>query len=440
MAPRPSALTRMGPIAPRRPRLLLAIVAAAVVVAAIAVGLGYAAYLNAAISFPDSWGASQLANQLAGSSMQSNNVLIASVEATSGNSATGTGSLVLVHLDPAHGRVWELWIPPDVQSLVAGYGYVPMSDAHLYGGSAGTVKAVKRLTGLSINEYVEVNPQAIRTLTEYYGGAWVNVPTAIQSVQSGSAPSYPITSVLAGWQRVDAEQALTLMRVTPAFADPDYALIQDQQLVVTALATEVGASPSEIPGAVRVVAPYLKTTMSLNELLSLGSALRSGGPSIDSAVVIGTRTGKVVVPDTKILKRLIAAMQAGQPFGIPGATLAGAAAQSAAVVSSKPASQVRVTVKNGSGLSGAAKQAAGVLQTHGFAILSTGNANINVYNQTYVVYHADKSLAELVAQYLQPGVKIVPAAGLYSFPGDVLVMVGKDWDLSKAPVAPIQTK
>jgi hypothetical protein len=57
-----------------------------------------------------------------------------------------------------------------------------------------------------------------------------------------------------------------------------------------------------------------------------------------------------------------------------------------------------------------------------------------------VVYRSDKSLAELVAQYLQPGVKIVPAAGLYTFDGDVLVMVGKDWDLSKAPVAPIQTK
>lgn len=85
-------------------------------------------------------------------------------------------------------------------------------------------------------------------------------------------------------------------------------------------------------------------------------------------------------------------------------------------------------------------QAAGVLQTHGFVIQSTGNANMNVYKQTLVIYHGDKSLADLVAQYLQPGVKLVPAAGLYSFTGDVLVMVGKDWDLSKAPVAAIQTK
>jgi hypothetical protein len=98
-----------------------------------------------------------------------------------------------------------------------------------------------------------------------------------------------------------------------------------------------------------------------------------------------------------------------------------------------------VTVHNGSGISGAAKQAADVLLTQGFHIASTGNANQNVYNKTFVIYNTDVSLANLVAQFLPAGTKVVRANGMYAFKTDILVIVGKDWDLSKVPVAAIKT-
>jgi hypothetical protein len=217
----------------------------------------------------------------------------------------------------------------------------------------------------------------------------------------------------------------------------------DQQRLVHAIAGAIAqrAGSPAVLGILAASAPSIKTTLGLGGLSDLETQLRNAGSSrIWEATLTGASGRTGLVPDAATLTRLVGEIHRGVPFDLPAAELPNAAAKDSTVVATKTPSRVTVTVSNGGGISGAAKQAAGVLQTQGFHIVSTGNATSNVYQQTYVVYGSDKGLAQLVAQYLQPGTKIIPSDGFYTFKTDVLVVVGKDWDLGKVPAAQIQAQ
>ncbi|HEY5473420.1 MAG TPA: LytR C-terminal domain-containing protein, partial [Candidatus Limnocylindrales bacterium] len=217
----------------------------------------------------------------------------------------------------------------------------------------------------------------------------------------------------------------------------------DQQLVLGALGPKVEKSGNLAArlSAITEIAPLVKTNMTITELADLVSTMRDAGSAgTYSATVSGASSPGYIQPDPASLAMLTADIRAQRAFSTSSTALVALAAKSPTVSASKPPSKVTVTVANGSGISGAAKQAAGVLQTQGFPIASTGNANQNVYPQTFVIYKSDVTLANLVAQYLPPGTKVVRGNGMYAFTTDVLVIIGKDWDLSKVPVAPIKTQ
>ena len=108
--------------------------------------------------------------------------------------------------------------------------------------------------------------------------------------------------------------------------------------------------------------------------------------------------------------------------------------------SAKKPSQINITVRNGSGLGGVAKQAASILKAKTFAVGEIGNANQNVYSKTMIIYKDDLAAAELVASAMPPGTKIVQSRGMYSFDTDILVVVGKDWDVAKVPAAQVTSQ
>ena len=405
--------------------------------------LGYAAYLRKSIAFTDPAQSAKIHYQLSGTWSQTYNVLVAGVDSGSSSDAYRTDTLVLLHVDPKAKRVWLLSIPRDTRYLIAGQGSKTIADAHYYSGPAGTVQAVERLTGLPVNFYMEFKLAAIQKATDAYGGVWVNVPVAVNDPNADSSPSRSAARISAGYQLLDGYHALTLARTQPTFENQTYARMADQQLVLGALGAKIEKSGNlaALFNAVTGVAPLVKTTMTLTEISDLATTMRDAGSANRyGATVRGTSRDGYSEPDAAALALLVADIRAQRPFSASATALAALAAQSPAVAASKPPSKVTVTVTNGSGISGAAKQAAGVLQTQGFPIVSTGNANQNVYPQTFVIYNSDVTLANLVAQYLPPGAKVVRGNGMYGFKSDVLVIVGKDWDLGKVPVAPIKTQ
>jgi hypothetical protein len=98
---------------------------------------------------------------------------------------------------------------------------------------------------------------------------------------------------------------------------------------------------------------------------------------------------------------------------------------------------VKVRVFNGSGTPGLAASTATALQTAGFTVAGTGNADSANYTRTEIRYAAgDTALATtLAAQF--PGAELTQQTGIT--PGTVELVIGSDFTAVGKPLAPVAT-
>lgn len=377
--------------------------------------------------------------------MEPYNLLLLGVDKRPDETAYRTDTMLVAHIDPVQKKVWMLSIPRDTKVAIPGHGERKINDAHFFGGPKLTVQTVEKFTGLKINHYMEVNFSAFSKAVDALGGVWVTVPQAINDKKADRSPHHRAAKVPAGYQKLDGEHALTFVR-SRDYPDADWTRMKNQQLFFKALADQVSktSSVAKIPGVISAVAPYVATDMSLVEMIKTAQSLKdAGGANVYTATVTGTWKSPYVYPDLKKLAHFVADIKAGRSFDAtksvsPTETVGPGGTPKAATA--KTPAQVTVTVQNGSGISGAAKQAASIMKAQGFQVPTVGNTNQNVYKQTMIIYKTDIGPAELAGTYLPRGTKLVASRGMYAFATDVLVIVGKDWNVSKVPAAPVETR
>ncbi len=373
------------------------------------------------------------------------NLLLLGVDRRPGEKAFRTDTMILAHVDPVQKQVWLLSLPRDTKVAIPGHGERKINDAHFYGGPELTIKTVQNFTGLKINHYMEVNFTAFEKAVDGLGGVWVDVPKAINDKKADRSPHHRAAKIDAGYQRLDGEHALTFVR-SRDYVDADWQRMKNQQLFFKALADTMKKSSSvvKIPSVINSVAPYIMTDMSIVEMIKTAQALKdAGGSRVYTATVTGEWKSPFVYPDTKRLKSLVGDIKAGRAFDATSSaspTTTVGPGGGALPVSAKKPSQITVTVQNGSGITGAAKQASSILKAQGFQVPTVGNANQNVYDKTMIIYKTDIGPAQTVATYMPPKTKLVQSRAMYAFDTDVLVIVGKDWDVSKVPAAPVKTQ
>ena len=363
------------------------------------------------------------------------NVLILGADYRPGDKRYRSDSMMVAHVDPKLKRVWLVSIPRDTRVEIAGHGAEKINAARFIGGPEGAIKATEGLTGLKMNHYIEMNFVGFKDAVDALGGVWVDVPVTIDDEQADNTPGNRASHIDAGYQLLDGDHALTFTRARHQFADQDLSRIRNQQLFMKALADQIAetSSISRIANTVSAVTSYLRTDMSLVEMVSTAQALKAaGGKSLYTATAKGEWKSPYIYPDEVHIAELVADIEAKRPF--EGAAAAGA------VSGAKPAknhASVSVTVHNGSGNAGVAKQVASILAAQGFRVGEVGNANQSVYEKTLFVYKNSRADAESLASVM-PGTRIVQSRGMYSFTTDVLVVVGKDWDVSKVPVTSVK--
>src|ERR1700722_2845021 len=94
-------------------------------------------------------------------------------------------TLMLVHISPAHSRVTVISLPRDSWVNIPGFGMNKINAAYGLGGPQLMVKTVEQATGLTINDYVEVNFLAFVTVIDALGGVNVCLPEALDDPSSG---------------------------------------------------------------------------------------------------------------------------------------------------------------------------------------------------------------------------------------------------------------
>ena len=373
--------------------------------------------------------------------MEPVNILVLGADYRKGDTRYRTDSMIVAHIDPQKKKMWMISIPRDTRVEVPGRGAIKINAAHAYGGPEGAVTAVEGLTGLKMNHYVEVNFTGFRKAVDALGGVWVDVPVSIDDWQADQSKGHIASRIDAGYQRLDGAHALTFVRARHQFADQDFSRMKNQQLFFRALADQLAKSSNltRLPQFVSAVAPYIKTDMSLVDIMKMAQSMRgSGSQSIYTATLKGPWKSPFIYADVDQLATLLKAMKEGRSFEATSTT--GTVTPAGGKVVAKKPAQITITVRNGSGMNGVAKQASSILKAKTFSVGEVGNANQNVYSNSMVIYKTDQAAAELVASALPRGTKIVQSRGMYSFTTDILVIVGKDWDVAKVPAAPITTQ
>lgn len=337
-------------------------------------------------------------------------------------------TIILAHIDPAANRVTMVQFPRDLYVPIADAGQNKINAA-LEGGPKQLVKTITQLTGLEINQYVQVNIAGFRDLVDALGGVELCITEPIPfDPQTG----IEITEEELGMVRFDGDRALRFVR-SRNFTTGDFARIQNQQRFVAAAINKVTSSstllsPTRLNKLADVAGDNLKTDdhTSLFGLRKLAGRLRAFDPEHYEAYVVpnlgiaAVDGASVVLPDNEAMEVLFDAVadneSPAQADGVPGV---------------EP-STIKVGVYNGSFTEGAAEQAASALVEATdiglgpVEIAETANADRFGYRRTIVMYDPDKpeteAMAELVGAAL-PGAEI--EEGKVRPGTDVAVIVGK---------------
>ncbi|MDO4503224.1 MAG: LCP family protein [Coriobacteriia bacterium] len=325
--------------------------------------------------------------------------------------------LSLVRIDPETRLGTFVGIPSNTYvSLSDGMGH-KIVEARQVGGTKELVNTVSDLTGVGISHLVTADADGIRKLTEQMGGVTLNLSEEVDDPNAGG------TYIASGQQTLDGDQLLTFLRASN-YTDGVKSQMANQGLTI-ALFMQNLSKDTFLALASRLdrCAGTFQTDWSGSGLYSALSELH--GFSVDNIYttnIPGYRdsvsSDASYVVSTASLATLMEQVDAGERPLLDGQV----------DVSGVDPSQVKVEVRNGSGIDGGASTIATLLEAAGYQIADTGNADSYVYGETLVVYKDDKmkAAAESVVGTLGTG-RAIAANGFYSFSADVLVILGGDW-------------
>lgn len=337
-------------------------------------------------------------------------------------------TIILAHIDPEDQSVTMVQFPRDLYVPIAGGGEDKINAA-LTNGPGQLVKTMKSLTGLEINQYVQVNIAGFQDMVDAIGGVKLCITEPIPfDPQTG----IEVTEDELGMVEFDGERALRFVR-SRNFPSGDFERIQNQQRFVAAAINKItSTSTFTNPGRLNELADVAGENVTTDEntsifgLKRLAERLRSFDPEHYEAYVVpnlgvgAVGEASVVLPDEPAMKVMFDAIakneSPAEADGVPGI---------------EP-STVKVGVYNGTMVEGAADAAAGALReatdvgAGPVEVVETENADRSSYKRTVITFDPDKpeteTMAELVAAAV-PGAVI--REGKVDDDVDVAVVVGK---------------
>ena len=345
-------------------------------------------------------------------------------------------SIILARIDPVGKKATLVSVHRDTRVDMGEYGMQKLNAAHAVGGAAYAVKVVSDLAGVDISHYAEIDFDGFRELVDAIGGVEVDVPVTIDDYEAGG-------HVSAGYQTLTGEEALVLARSRNTYADvaadPDMMRAANQRLVLSAIARKVLSSDiATIANSVRIASNYIKTDMSMDDIVGVAQAMRGIDPDTDIYTAMQPVTSEYsddlwwAITDEEAWKTMMDREKAGLPpteeTEVDEATGTIVATAGDGPVDNSGRKD-RVSVRNGTSTEGLAQEATSVLRAHGYENVMFGNAGRQDYAHTEIVYRDTnyREKAENLQLALGQGELVYDDTGDYIFEGQVLVLVGADW-------------
>jgi len=158
--------------------------------------------------------------------------------------------------------------------------YVPIScngntankiNSSAVGGTSCVIKTLNNLTGINIDYYVKINFKGVVDLVDSLNGVDINVP--IEFCEQNSNREFGVSEICLtkGQQTLNGEQALALARHRKTLLTGDFERVQNQQLVVEAIAGKAKTirSVDKFYDVLNAISKNIETNISTDEMLNL---------------------------------------------------------------------------------------------------------------------------------------------------------------------------
>lgn len=291
-------------------------------------------------------------------------------------------------------------------------------------GDAAFINAVKTFADVDIAHYFKLEEGDLVKLVDQLGGVDLSLSQEIDDPNAGDI------YIPAGDQTLNGQQAVVFQRATNVSGGLDGQL-QNQVKFASALLSKLFDTGSlSFANVLSDIAPYFKTDMSSNDIISLAGSLSDmkapdfttvsvpGYEKTQSSIASGSTT--YFIPSTSSWKTIMSDLDEGNT-----------GAGTSTIETVDPAS-FTIEVRNGASITGAATATTEKLAKLGFKVEKSGNADQQIYEQTLVIYDKDNGLerAQTVINVLGVG-RAVKGQGYYEYDTDVLVILGGDYKPSK---------
>lgn len=177
--------------------------------------------------------------------------------------------IILTRIDPGNKIVTLVSIHRDTEIYYAG-AYRKINAVYPMGGVSEVINVVSQFAGVPITHFAEVDIDGLAAVTNAMGGVWVDVPYTIDDPYMGYLE--------AGYQRLNGDQAMTLVRSRHAFdyiGDGDRYRAAHQRLFLSAMLKQLLSSPVQtMISVIDTIANYITTDLTLDQILSLAMTMR----------------------------------------------------------------------------------------------------------------------------------------------------------------------
>jgi LCP family protein required for cell wall assembly len=326
--------------------------------------------------------------------------------------SSNSDTMMLIHVSGDRSQVTVVSLPRDSWVNIPGHGMNKINAAYGLGGPRLVVQTVEQNTGLTVNDFVQVNFLGFVKVIDALGGVNVCLPFAVNDSYSGLHLS-------AGRHHVNGVTALKYARDRHSFALSDLARIQNQQRLLSSLLNEAISSgtlanPLKLSRFLRAALSAVKVDQGLN-VASLADQLR--GISLHnvkfmtvplSSVNYQTSTGQsAVLWSKKESQQLFGQLRNDQP-----ATRHPAVAKPKSHVKRLKRSQVPLAVWNGTMIGGLSAGTGSQLGHLGFPVKDALTWTSQNLTQTVIQYPPGRRAGAELVHHVMPGAALHQVSGL----------------------------
>lgn len=201
-------------------------------------------------------------------------------------------TIMLGVFDTQAGTASLISVPRDTLVSISGTDY-KVNAAYGLGGEELVRDTVSTMLGIPIDYYLSVDLQAFEDIVNEIGGVWFDVP---MDMDYDDPYQDLYIHIQAGYQKLNGEQAVGVMRFRHGYAAQDLGRVQTQRAFLTALVkqTITLSNVTKVTSLINILNTYVESDMPLDKMIWF--ATQAVGMDLDTALTSATLPGDWIYP------------------------------------------------------------------------------------------------------------------------------------------------